>query len=74
MQLVVCECLQLVVYEPTRARELWHVWLASTLRKVIRSLLDIIIGKSKDKAAGQTTKYLIQIIVQFGSTEHILAF
>ena len=58
MQLVVCECLQLVVYEPTRARELWHVWLASTLRKVIKSLLDIIIGKSKDEAAGQT-KYIM---------------
>ena len=53
----------LYVYEPTRTRELWHVWLASTLRKVIKSLLEIIIAKSQDEAAGQTTRHRIQIIV-----------
>ena len=53
----------LYVYEPTQTRELWHVWLASTLRKEIKSLLEIIIAKSQDETAGQTTRHRIQIIV-----------
>ena len=53
----------LYVYEPTQTRELWNVWLASTLRKVIKSLLEIIIAKSQDETAGQTTRHRIQIIV-----------